>query len=162
MISGILCCTCLYRQLLEIGLILKPGIPSIILFVLYPHSQNTRNVTYPMSAPPQTREQIAPGILLSSKTLAIILESKMQKFQRFLTGAHKRQWAIKTIWPCKWRRIRFKKKCLAVKKFVKNVHASPFKDLGVIITAQAEVRLKIISHMYPHNWHRETYISGHM
>lgn len=31
-----------------------------------------------------------------------------------------------------------KKKCLAVKKFVKNVHASPFKDLGVIITAQAE------------------------
>lgn len=51
----------------------------------------TRNVTYPMSAPPQTREQIAPGILLSSKTLAIILESKMQKFQRFLTGAHKRQ-----------------------------------------------------------------------
>lgn len=30
-----------------------------------------------MSAPPQTREQIAPGTLLSSKTLAIILESKM-------------------------------------------------------------------------------------
>lgn len=49
-----------------------------------------------------------------------------------------------------------KKKCLAVKKFVKNMHASPFKDLGVIITAQAEVRLKIISHMYPHSWHRET------
>lgn len=30
-----------------------------------------------MSAPPQTREQIAPGNLLSSKTFAIILESKM-------------------------------------------------------------------------------------
>lgn len=29
-----------------------------------------------MSAPPQTKEQTAPGILLSSKTLAIILKSK--------------------------------------------------------------------------------------
>ena len=32
--------------------------------------------TYPMSAPPQVKEQIAPGSLLSSRTLAIILERK--------------------------------------------------------------------------------------
>lgn len=49
-----------------------------------------------------------------------------------------------------------KKKSLAVNKFLKNPHTSPFKDLGVTVTAQAEVRLKIIFHMYPHNWHRET------
>lgn len=43
--------------------------------------KNTRSVTYPMSAPPQTKEQTAPGILLSSKTLATILEPKTQKIQ---------------------------------------------------------------------------------
>lgn len=33
-------------------------------------------VTYPISAPPQVKEQIAPGSLLSSRTLAIILGRK--------------------------------------------------------------------------------------
>lgn len=33
-------------------------------------------LTYPRSAPPQVKEQIAPGSLLSSRTLAIILERK--------------------------------------------------------------------------------------
>lgn len=91
-------------------------IPQRILFILYTSSQDTINVTYPISAPPQTREQIAPGTLLSSKTLEIILKSKTKKFQRFLTGACNMEWTIKTVWPCTWRRYRFLKiSSLAVK-----------------------------------------------
>ena len=53
-------------------------------------------LTYPISAPPQVKEQIAPGSLLSSRTLAIILGEKKQLLRKGEEGRKhvSRKWSF--------------------------------------------------------------------